>query len=231
MTCLIIDDNAMARSTLSHLCSQVADLEVMDECRDAIEAYNFLQNTAVDLLFLDVEMPGMTGLEFTRNLNSEVLIIFTTSKRDYAVEAFELNIIDYLLKPIAPARFLLAVDKVREIFRQNFNSHNLQTEDEFIFVKDASVMRRLLFADILYIEAMGDYVKVHTMQKIHTVYGTLKLMEQRLPEMLFLRIHRSYIVAINKVETLENGGLSIKTRFLPVAESYKKALISKMNIL
>jgi len=231
MTCLIIDDNAMARSTLSHLCSQVANLEVLGECCDAMEAYNFLQNTSADVLFLDVEMPGMTGLEFTKNLNKEVLIIFTTSKRDYAVEAFELNIVDYLLKPIAPARFLLAVNKANEIHKKNSGSQELQTEDDFIFVRDASVMRRLLFADILYIEAMGDYVKFHTAQKIYTVYGTLKLIEQRLPPTRFLRIHRSFIIATDKVDTLENGGLAIKNKFLPVAESYKKALVSRMNIL
>ena len=231
MTCLIIDDNTMARSTLSHLCSQVDDLEVISEYSNAIEAYNFLQANEADILFLDIEMPEMTGLELTRNISKDIIIIFTTYKRDYAVEAFELNIADYLVKPITPARFLQSVSKAREIYNRDISENISQTEDEFIFVKDAAVMRRLRFADILYVEAMGDYVKFHTVQKVYTIHGTLKLVEQRLPSFQFLRIHRSYIVSVNKIDTMENGGISIASRFLPVAESYKKALAARMNIL
>ena len=230
MTCLIIDDNPMARTTLSHLCSQVDGLEVSGECNDAIEAYNFLQTKDVDLLFLDVEMPGMTGLELTRNLNKNVIIILTTYKRDYAVEAFELNIADYLVKPITPPRFLQAVNKAREILNQNKVEQMPQASDEFIFIRDSTVTRKLRFADILYVEAMGDYVKFHTLQKVYTIHGTLKLVEQKLPALQFLRIHRSYIVAINKIDTIENGGLAIAHKFIPVADSYRKALNERMNI-
>lgn len=230
MTCLIIDDNPMARTTLSHLCSQVEDLEVIGECADAIEAYNFLQTADADLLFLDVEMPGMTGLELTRNLDKNVIIILTTYKRDYAVEAFELNIADYLLKPITPARFLQAVTKAREIQNQNNGGLPPLPADDFISIRDAAVTRRLRFGDILYIEAMGDYVKFHTPHKAYTVHGSLKQVEQKLPVKQFMRIHRSYIIAIDKIDTLENGGLAIAKKFIPVADSYRKALNDRMNI-
>jgi DNA-binding LytR/AlgR family response regulator len=220
----------MARTTLSHLCSQVEDLEVVSECSDAIEAYNFLQTKDVDLLFLDVEMPGMTGLELTRNLNKNVIIILTTYKSDYAVEAFELNIADYLVKPIMPPRFLQAVNKAREIQNQNKDGQMQLPPDEFIFIRDSTVTRRLRFADILYVEAMGDYVKFHTPQKVYTIHGTLKLVEQKLPAAQFLRIHRSYIIAVNKIDTIENGGLAIANKFIPVADSYRKVLNDRMNI-
>lgn len=225
MTCLIIDDNTMARSTLCHLCSQVADLEVVGECSTGIEAYNFLQHGKADILFLDIEMPEMSGIEFTRNLSTEVIIIFTTSKRDYAVEAFELKIADYLVKPIAPARFLQAVNKAREIC-----SASRQSADEFLFVRDSDVMRRVPYADILYIEAMGDYVKFHTAKKVYAIHGTLKSVEEKLPALQFIRIHRSFIIAVDKVDTIEKGGIAIGKRFLPVADSYRKALTERMNI-
>lgn len=229
MNCLIVDDNPMARSTLSHLCSQVTDLNVVYECTNAMDAYNFLQANAADLLFLDIEMPEMSGLELTRTVSKDLIIIFTTSKRDYAVEAFELNIADYLVKPIAPARFLQAVDKAREIYGAG-NMPMAAGSDEFMFVRDSAVTRRLRYADILYVEAMGDYVKFHTMQKIHAIHGTLKSVEERLPAGQFIRIHRSFIVALNKIDTVENGGIAIGSRFLPVADSYRKSLNDRMNI-
>lgn len=230
MTCLIIDDNPMARTTLSHLCSQVGDLKVLAECSDATEAYNFLQTNDADLLFLDVEMPGMTGLELTRNLDKDVIIILTTYKRDYAVEAFDLNIVDYLLKPITAPRFLQAVTKAREVQNQNKGRQSPSTSHEFISIRDTFVTRRLPFGDIFYIEACGDYVKFHTRQKTYTVHGTLKQIEQKLPASQFMRIHRSYIIAIHKIDTLENGGVTIESKFIPVAEPYRKILNDRMNI-
>lgn len=218
----------MARSTLSHLCSQVTDLNVACECSNAMEAYNYLQANPADLLFLDIEMPEMSGLELTQALNRDIIIIFTTSKRDYAVEAFELNIADYLVKPIAPARFLQAVGKAREIYTAG--NYAGPASDECIFVRDSAVTRRLRYADILYVEAMGDYVKFHTAQKVHAIHGTLKSVEERLPAGQFIRIHRSFIVALNKIDTVENGGIAIGSRFLPVADSYRKALNDRMNI-
>jgi DNA-binding LytR/AlgR family response regulator len=230
MTCLIIDDNPMARATLAQLASQVSDLEVVCECSNAIDAYDFLQMHEADLLFLDIEMPHMSGLELTRNLkNKDIVIIFTTSKKEYAVEAFELNVADYLIKPFAPARFLQAVSKVREILATRKESVR-QVHDEFIFVRDSNIMRRLKFDDILYAEAMGDYVKFYTLQNMYAIHGTLKSAEERLPTAKFIRVHRSYIVAVNKIDTLQEGGLVVGGKFVPVADAYRKALNKRMNI-
>ncbi|MDB5031197.1 LytTR family DNA-binding domain-containing protein [Mucilaginibacter sp.] len=230
MTCLIIDDNPIARTTLNHLASQVAGLNVIRECSSAIEAFNHLQADSVDLLFLDIEMPGMNGLELTRNLgNNDVLIVFTTSKKEYAAEAFELNVVDYLVKPVSPGRFLQAVNKAREILDSKKEEIRF-TNDEFIFVRDSTVVRKLKVDDILYAEAMGDYVKFNTPQKSYTIHCTMKLAEERLPASKFIRVHRSYIVALGKIDTLQEGGLVVGGQFLPVADAYRKVLNNRMNI-
>jgi DNA-binding LytR/AlgR family response regulator len=230
MTCLIIDDNPIARTTLSYLASQVADLDVICEYCSAIDAYNHLQHKKVDLLFLDIEMPEMTGLELTQHLKGkDVLIIFTTSKKEYAVTAFELNVADYLVKPVTPGRFLAAVGRARDILDSRKEEVTL-TNGEFIFVRDSSIVRRLKLDDVLYAEAMGDYVKFHTPQKTYAIHGTMKLAEEKLPGTKFVRIHRSYIVALNRIDTLQEGGLVVDGNFLPVADTYRKTLNGRMNI-
>jgi DNA-binding LytR/AlgR family response regulator len=230
MNSLIVDDNAIARSTLSHLASQVTDLTVICEYCNAMDAYNHLQTMDVDLLFLDIEMPEMSGLELTRNLkNKDTVIIFTTSKKEYAVEAFELNVADYLLKPVTPGRFLQAVNKAREILESKNTAEPVMT-GEFIFVRDSNITRKLRIDDILYAEAMGDYVKFHTTQKVYAIHGTLKAAEEKLPPSKFIRVHRSYIIALSKIDTIQDGGLVVDGKFLPVADAYRKALNSRMNI-
>lgn len=231
MNCLIVDDNKIARTTLKQLASQVKDLVVILECADAMEAYNVLQKQTVDLLLLDIEMPGMTGLELTRNLGpKKPLIIFTTSKKEYAVEAFELNVVDYIVKPVTPARFIQAIDRAREILESDKEQVDYQ-QDEFIFIRDSNIVRRLSFDDILYAEAMGDYVKLHTPQKFFAVHTTLKAVEERLPASRFARVHRSYLVSISKIDTIQDGALIIHGKPVPVADAYRAALNKKMNIL
>ncbi|SEB18478.1 LytR/AlgR family response regulator transcription factor [Pedobacter hartonius] len=231
MNCLIIDDNPIARATLNQLAGQVININISAECSSAMEAYNYMQEHTVDLLFLDIEMPGMNGIELIRNLgNYRPVIIFTTSKKDYAVEAFELNVADYLVKPLMPARFIQAVKKAQEIV----DSQKLEvkwTSDEFIFVRDTNVVRRLKLDDILFAEAMGDYVKFYTKEKLYAIHTKLKTVEERLPSRNFLRIHRSYIVAINKIDAFQDGALRIGSKFLPVTDTYRKILNERLNVL
>src|ERR1043165_4630908 len=220
MNCLIVDDNKIARTTLKQLVSQVGDLLLVGECNDAIEAYNFLQEKSVDLLFLDIEMPGMTGIELTKNLdNKRLVIIFTTSKKDYAVEAFELNVADYIVKPVTTARFIKAVEKAREILESNTEEVEMNGE-EFIFIRDSNIIRRLKIEEILYAEAIGDYVKLYTTQKFFAVHTTLKEVEERLPVSKFIRVHRSYIIAVNKIDTIQDRALIINGKPVPVADGY-----------
>jgi DNA-binding LytR/AlgR family response regulator len=231
MKCLIVDDNKIARTTMKQLASQVKDITVAGECANAMDAYNLLQEQPVDLILLDIEMPGMTGLELTKNLGSKrPLIIFTTSKKEYAAEAFELNVADYIVKPVTPARFIQAIDKAREIIQSNTEEYKLD-DDEFIFIRDSNIVRRLKLDDILFAEAMGDYVKLYTPQKFYAIHTTLKAVEERLPLSKFIRVHRSYIAAITKIDTIQDGALVINGKPVPVADAYRAALNKKMNIL
>lgn len=231
MNVVIVDDNKIARTTLKQLASRVKDLVVVAECENAIDARDVLQHEPVDLLLLDIEMPEMSGLELTRDLGANrPLIIFTTSRKDYAVEAFELNVVDYIVKPVTLSRFIQAIDKARDI-RQSHGEEMKISSDAFIFIRDSNIVRRLGIEDILYAEAMGDYVKLHTPQKFYAVHTTLKAVEERLPASQFLRVHRSFIVAVPKIDTIQDGALIINGKPLPVADAYRAGLNKRMNIL
>lgn len=231
MKCIIVDDNKMARMAMKQLVAHVADLELVKECADAMEAYNVINKEQVDLLLLDIEMPGMTGLELIKNLGAKKpLIIFTTAKKDYAVEAFELNVIDYLIKPIPPARFIQAVERASEAKASDKEVVKVG-EQEFVFIKDNGVLKRISVDDILYLEAMGDYVKVHTGQKFHVLHATLKSIEEKMPSSKFIRVHRSYIVSLNKIDFIQEGVISIGKSTIPVADTYRSLLNKRLNLL
>jgi len=221
----------MARMALKQLVSQLSNVDLVAECNDAVEALDILNSSQVDLLLLDIEMPGMTGLDLIKKLgNTKPLIIFTTAKKDYAVEAFELNVIDYLIKPIALPRLKQAIDKAQEALDSNKQEVKVE-EQEFVFVKDNGILKRIAIDDILFLEAMGDYVKVHTLQKFHVVHATLKSIEEKLPSSKFLRVHRSFIVAINKIDYIQEGTISIVKTTIPVADTHKSNLNKRLNLL
>jgi len=213
------------------LIEQVKEISLVAECENAMAAYNIVNQKPVDALFLDIEMPGMTGIELTKNLKDKSpFIIFTTAKTDYAVDAFELNVIDYLVKPIEPVRFLKAVDRLKEAMESN--KEQIQVKDrEFLFVKDSGILKKVSADEIQYFEAMGDYVKIFTPQKFHIVHSTLKSIEEKLPPLKFMRIHRSYIVALNKIDFIEEGVININGAAIPVADAYKSALNNRLNLL
>jgi DNA-binding LytR/AlgR family response regulator len=231
MNALIVDDNKIARATTRQLAARVDDMTVLAECSSAMDAYNLLLTHPVDLLLLDIEMPGMTGLELTKNLvNKRPVIIFITSKREYAADAFDLNVADYIVKPLTSSRFIQAIDKAREILESNQEEVKIK-EDEFIFIRDSNIVRSLKLDKILYAEAMGDYVKLYTPEKFYAVHTTLKAAEERLPASNFLRVHRSYMVAINKIDRVESGVLIVNGKPIPVADAYRNTLNKRMNIL
>jgi DNA-binding LytR/AlgR family response regulator len=231
MKCIIVDDNKMARMALKQLVSQLSNVELVAECNDAAEALDILNSSQVDVLLLDIEMPGMTGLDLIKKLgNTKPLIIFITAKKDYAVEAFELNVIDYLIKPIALPRLKQAIDKAQETLESNKQEVKVE-EQGFVFVKDNGILKRIAIDDILFLEAMGDYVKVHTLQKFHVVHATLKSIEEKLPASKFIRVHRSFIVAINKIDYIQEGTISIVKTTIPVADTHKSNLNKRLNLL
>lgn len=231
MKCIIVDDNKLARMALKQLVGQVQTLELVAECSNAMEAYNQLAANGIDLIFLDIEMPEMSGIDLIKKLGAKKpLIVFTTAKTNYAVEAFELNVVDYLVKPITLPRLMQAVEKAQETLESNKQEVKVE-EQGFVFVKDNGMLKRISIEDILFLEAMGDYVKVHTAPKFHVVHATLKSIEEKLPASKFLRVHRSYIVAINKIDFIQEGTISIGKTSIPVADTHKASLSKRLNLL
>jgi len=196
-----------------------------------LEAFNYLETEPVDLVFLDVEMPGMTGIELVKNLKKRPIIILVTSKKDYAVEAFELNVADYLIKPVTLSRFMAAVDRAKEINDSKGGKVEISEKDQdYIFVRSNSALTKIKLEDIIYIQALGDYVKIFTHTKHNLVHSTLKHIEEKLPADQFFRLHRSYLVAIGHIDKVEENTAYIDKHHIPIGEQYKKDLLTKLNL-
>ena len=230
MKCIIVDDNKAARTALKHLVSQVDFLEIMFECSSALEGYNILKRESIDLVFLDVEMPEMTGLELLKNLEKRPIVILITAKKEYAIEGFELNVADYILKPVALPRLMTAVSRAKEIFDSKTSQIDV-SDKEFVFIRDKGVLTKLKIENIEYIQALGDYITIYTQEKKHTIHITLGAIEQKLPSDKFYRLHRSYLVALNKVDSVEQETAYINKHPIPIGEQYKKALLEKLNLI
>ena len=231
MNCLIVDDHAIARRTVSHLLQIEPSLKLVAECENASEAYRNLAVHKIDLLLLDIEMPGISGIELVKGLGeARPLIIFISAKKDHAAEAFDLNVVDFITKPITPDRFLKAITKAKEVY----NSSNLflgNKQDDFVFIRDAGVIRRIRLDEINYLEAQGDYVKIYQNEKTYAVHSSLKSIEEKLPAKIFIRVHRSFIVNISRVDTVEGNTLIMHKNFVPVSDAYKATLNKRMQIL
>jgi len=231
MNCLIVDDHVIARSTVSHLLRIDPSLKLIAECESAAEAYQNLGIHKIDLLLLDIEMPGISGIELVKGLSEKrPLIIFISSKKDYAVTAFDLNVVDFITKPVTPDRFLKAINKAKEIY----NLSNLlldNHQDDFVFIRDSGVIRRIKLDAINYLEAKGDYVKICADDKIYSIHSSLKSIEDKLPGHIFIRVHRSFIVNVGKIDIVEGSTLVIHQNFVPVSDAYRAALNKRMQIL
>src|SRR3954470_16896172 len=233
MKCIIVDDNKMARTAIKLLIAQVDFLDLKQECASPIEAFNYLKAEEVDLVFLDVEMPGMTGVELIKNLEKRPIIILITSKKDYAIEAFELNVADYIVKPVSLPRFTMAVSRAKELFDSKNEDHGVKHEKdkEYIFARSNNVLAKIRIDDIKYIQALGDYVNIFTDDKRYTVHITLKGIEEKLPQDKFYRLHRSYITSLNHIDNIEESTAYIGKHPLPIGEQFKKELLKKLNLI
>ena len=229
MTCLIIDDNPLARDVVRQLAGEVENLTITGEYSSGQEALAFLQQNSVDLVLLDIEMPGLSGFEFLKKLKKRPLIIIISGHEKYAVYGYEFNVADYLVKPVQPDRFSQAIGKAMGLMHAKNQDWGIQNRD-FIFIKDSSILQKINFADILWLEAQGDYVKVNTDLKSHMVHTTLKSIEDKLPPQ-FVRVHRSYVVSVDKIERIEENIIYLKNKSIPVSDSYWKTLKDRLNIL
>ena len=229
--CLIVEDEPLARNLLADYVRKVPYLELLDTCINPIHAMDVLHNKQVDLLFLDVQMPEITGLGLLKILKAKPLVILTTAYSEYALEGYEHDVVDYLLKPISFERFLKAVDKVSQRLQmpqaanQTEASESIQrtAPTSFIFVKDGSKLVRIRLADILYLQAMKDYVAIHTRQQKIVSLQRMKSLESQLPADRFIRIHHSYIVALDAIEVVHKNDVQVGADLLPISESYRKS--------
>ena len=225
--CLIIDDEPLARQLLESYVQQVKALQLVQSCSTAIEAFEVLHQQDVDLMFLDIQMPGITGLNFLKSLKQPPKVIFTTAYMEHAVEAFELEAVDYLLKPVTFERFIKAIQKVNK--REEPAVITPQPTDNVLFIKENKRLVRIAHSDILYLEGFGDYVKVATINQIHVTYSTLNKLGELLPLNHFIRIHRSYIINLNKLQFLEGNYVQVAGQSIPIGLTYKESLLLKLN--
>ncbi|HEX5167892.1 MAG TPA: LytTR family DNA-binding domain-containing protein [Cyclobacteriaceae bacterium] len=227
ITCLIIDDEPLARNLIREYVGKVSYLDLKGMCSNALEAIDFLRQQPVDLLFLDIQMPDLTGISFLKALQKKPMVIFTTAYSEYALESYDLDVVDYLLKPITFERFLRAVEKAsqRSISGQSVTLPEKTISIEstpFIFVKDGTKLVKVKWEDILYIEGLKDYVTIHTRDQKIVTLQRLKVLETQLPADKFIRIHNSYIVALNAIEVIYKNEVQVAKAMLPISESYKK---------
>jgi len=224
INCLVVDDEPLARNLLSDYVKKIPFLTLVATAENALKAMQVLRENPIDLIFLDIQMPELTGINMLKALQQKPMVVLTTAYSEYALESYELDVVDYLLKPITMERFLKAVEKV---------SHRLQGGDSpvppqevapaFFFVKDGTRLVKVMLEDILYVEGLKDYVTIHTPQQKIVSLQRLKALEDQLPSEQFIRIHNSYIISLHAISAIHKGEVQIGTVRLPISDSYKKS--------
>lgn len=235
--CLVVDDEALARKLLQTYIERIPYLELVAACKNPVEASGFLQSATIDLMFLDIQMPQISGLDFLKTLAKRPLVIFTTAYEKYALEGYVLDVVDYLLKPFGFDRFFQAVNKASARLNIGIesapispNSFEMATEIEkdFLLVKSEHRIHRLKYKDILYIQSMQSYVSYYTEKERILSLNTMKKLEVELPSHQFIRIHKSYIIAIEKIEVLEGNQIVIGKVKLPIGASYREEVMKRI---
>ena len=227
--CLVIDDEPLAAQMLTSYVQKLEYLELAGVCHNAIDALNVLPKTKVDLLLLDIQMPGLTGIDFLKSLAHKPRVIFTSAYTQYALEGYELNVVDYLVKPVSFERFVIAINK---LFQPNTlvpgnvaEEHYPSFKNSFIYIKAEKKMRKVFLSDILYLESLKDFVRIQTTGKSIITYQTITYFEEKLPEDQFIRVHRSFIVSLHHIQSFTGTTIEINNFEIPIGRLYK------MNVL
>ncbi|MEQ9278595.1 MAG: LytTR family DNA-binding domain-containing protein [Balneola sp.] len=232
LSCFIIDDEPLAIEVIESHVSKIDGLEVKATFQNAVKAFQALRESHVDILFLDIQMPRLTGIEFLRMMKNPPKVIFTTAYREYALEGFELDVVDYLLKPISFNRFLKAVDKVFELHSAAEHSTNNAEENNskhFVFVPVDKKNVKICLNEIIYVESKRDYVLIKTLNKEVVTHQTLTYMEERLPNPSFLRVHRSFIINTEMIESWSNNEIELPDIQIPIGRTYKREALKVLN--
>lgn len=230
LKCIVVDDDIMSRKSLQRLCEQHESLDLVAVCEDATQALKVLAEQEVDLIWLDVEMPVLSGFDLLERLPSTPQVILTTTKTEYAYDAFQYQVTDYLKKPISQPRFKLAVEKVLEAEMRTKSVRSQPGDRKAIYVKAEGRYIRVPYDSILYIENMADYVKIVTTNQTFVVYTTMKSLEEKLSNQ-FLRVHRSYIIHLEKIVDIEESNLVVASKVIPISRANKAELMNRLNLL
>lgn len=228
MNCISIDDNPVALEALRNLIEQVDFLQLKGQYTNALKALKNIQNSDIDLLFLDVEMPNISGLELIDSLENVPLVIMITSKKEYAVDAFEKHVVDYLVKPVTLPRFLSSVNFAKKIYENRKVRHETK---ETLFIKADGKWNKLNIPEIKYLQAMGDYVRIFTNNNKFMVNKTMKTLMENLPSKNFVRVHRSYIVNTAYIDNIEDNSIAIGQDIIPISERFKAHFMKQLNLL
>jgi DNA-binding LytR/AlgR family response regulator len=232
LRCLAIDDEMLALDLIGDNIKKVPFLELVKTCKSAMEAMEILRSEPVDLLFLDIQMPDISGIQLIRSLQHKPMVIFTTAFSKYATEGFDLDVIDYLLKPYSFERFMKAVNKAREYLElhelasKHHHAREIVASPHFLFVKADYKLYKINLQDILYVEGLKDYVKIFTGEKTIVTQISMKALEEKLPARDFIRVHRSFIVAFSKIDSVGKQMLAIGKKEIPVSEHYRDQLFN-----
>lgn len=232
---LLVDDEFLALEIIESYLQQLGGFTVI-KCTSAMEAFTILQEKKIDVIFLDIHMPRLTGLDLLKTLKNKPKVIITSAHREYALEGFDLDVVDYLLKPVSFERFLQALAKVSSIQQHppSVAVSPSQQEDAFIYLKEEKKMVKIFIRDILYIESIKDYIKVNLNDKQVITYQRISYMQEKLPDDKFVRIHKSFIVSLDKIDFYSNENVTIRGHMIPIGRSYKNqviAIINKGNLL
>ena len=232
--CLIIDDEPLARELIRSHVEKLGCFEIIDECENAMKALQALHNRQVDLMFMDIQMPQITGIEFLKTLKNPPKVIVTTAYREYALEGFELDVVDYILKPVTFERFLKSVNKYFQLMNGDDQSADVQTsdsikEDSFIYVKENKKVIKVFLNEIIYVEGLSEYVQIYTGNKKIITKTSMTNMEEKLSGCGFLRIHKSFIVSLSKIEAFTSTSIEIPGKELPIGRSYKNLVMAALQ--
>lgn len=230
--CIIIDDEPIAIRVIKNHLQHFEEIEVVAECKSAMQAFEVLSKTKVDLMFLDIQMPKITGMDFLKTITNPPKAIVVTAYRDYAVESFEMDVIDYLLKPVSLERLMKAINK----YKQSISANDIEImanpqikEDEFIYVKENKRILKIYLKDIVFLESMREYVKIHTETKTIIIKNAISNFEDKLPAELFIRVHKSFIVSVAKITSFGASMIELSGVEIPISRTYKQSVLNHLN--
>jgi len=228
LTCLIIDDEPVARKGLEEYVNEIEFLQLVAQCENPVKASRYLSEQNIDLIFLDIHMPKVSGIEFLKGLRNPPLVIFTTAYSDYALEGYSLDVVDYLMKPITFERFLKAAQKAFEVFQMKKLASEHKPHSEYFFVKSESKFEKVNYAEVRYVESLQNYVIIHTTSKKLITYMTLSSIENQLPKDQFLKVHKSFIVSIGAIKAIDGNEILIGDSRIPISRNLKDQVVNRI---